>query len=638
MSRTRRRWPRRLLAALGCTVVVLFILALAAEAWIIPAVIRTQIQAQLAEHWDGRVEVDRIEFHYFGPIRVHGLSLTDRSEREWLRVGRVEVELGDWPGLSPHVRAVRVSQVAVVAHFVNGACAPPILHRRDDQPDQPDQPDRPAEPDEPLEIRTVRVSDISVELVDHDTGRTARWGSYFLTVDRDGHELAVALSQGGGAGQDHRPLGEGTIDVQTLSARLHAKFTEPMGGPKITVLLGAIRLPEVRQVVGELAVDVTVTGELDDLASLAAFGSIGVGNGRVLTAEGDEIAEVNMNVQLRGRGGTLTAHVDTPAWVADTGAVQLTYDLAKLTARAEIVKLTATFPDEDYGPFWRRVLGGMRARGRLTASGWVDVTAAAARTLDFDLRVVPDLPAIRFPADYSQYDMTDVKAERMYLKTASVSVKKLTARLPEGDFVVTGSAAVVSPAGPLPALGDWAHLRCLAGEGYVYADDVQSLTVPVLSPLLDVIVPGPMKVFSKTDLEAAVTLTDGVLTIQRGRVANALSALELEQPGTVNLLTEEIDIYVVGVALAQLRSVLLHFPLLKDLVKFRDKLTRVRIKGKWSDSDAELIRKDSVTDLGVGTKEFFHGVVKTGGDLGPGIVKGIAEFFEKLTATRPAKP
>ena len=71
----KQKWLRRLTKALLATILLLAVLLVAAKYWIIPAVVRWQIRAQLVKYWDGTAELDELEFNYFGPIYLRGLHL-----------------------------------------------------------------------------------------------------------------------------------------------------------------------------------------------------------------------------------------------------------------------------------------------------------------------------------------------------------------------------------------------------------------------------------------------------------------------------------------------------------------------------------------------------------------------------------
>ena len=53
----------------------------------------------------------------------------------------------------------------------------------------------------------------------------------------------------------------------------------------------------------------------------------------------------------------------------------------------------------------------------------------------------------------------------------------------------------------------------------------------------------------------------------------------------------------------------------KPFVNLQDKLTRLRIRGHWSDPAGKLIKKEPVKDVKEGTVGFLRDVIKSGGEL-----------------------
>ena len=122
-DRPRRR---RLLRVALTAVCLLVALGAAGKWWIVPAVLRWQLDRRLPEYWDGRAELDRVRFAYFGPTVIEGLRLLDRSGRTWVRAERISVRPGDWPGLHPKLRGLEIRGLSFQAHVDDGNCILPL--------------------------------------------------------------------------------------------------------------------------------------------------------------------------------------------------------------------------------------------------------------------------------------------------------------------------------------------------------------------------------------------------------------------------------------------------------------------------------------------------------------------------------
>ncbi len=114
-------------------------------------------------------------------------------------------------------------------------------------------------------------------------------------------------------------------------------------------------------------------------------------------------------------------------------------------------------------------------------------------------------------------------------------------------------------------------------------------------------------------LRGDFTMQGMVIKVDKARLANNISALDAEPGGKVDIQKQTVDFYVVGAPLWRLRDLITSLPLVGAFSKVADKVTRVHVKGSWSDPPAKLVSKQPVTDLQAGTVEFFRAAVTTSG-------------------------
>lgn len=122
----RRNWLSRIMRGLIALGVVVLVLSVAGKYWLIPAAVRWQLNVQLSKHWAGEATIDEIEFNYFSPSRLRGLSLRDDAGREWLNVGSMTLTLHNFPGLHPILTHVDARDVVVRGHTIGGRLAWPL--------------------------------------------------------------------------------------------------------------------------------------------------------------------------------------------------------------------------------------------------------------------------------------------------------------------------------------------------------------------------------------------------------------------------------------------------------------------------------------------------------------------------------
>jgi hypothetical protein len=190
--------------------------------------------------------------------------------------------------------------------------------------------------------------------------------------------------------------------------------------------------------------------------------------------------------------------------------------------------------------------------------------------------------------------------------------------LPELTFVLAGpekkaAKGTVTLRYAFDAKGD--YLETLRGEGAVFLDDADMTVVPVIPQIFRVAGLDSLDPLKMSDAEAVFTTTGPVVTIKSGHIANAFAAIEAEPGGTVNLKTEQVDGHVVVAPLKQIDAIIKRIPVINILGNLKDKLTRLRVKGRWSDPPPTLISKEPIRDIRDATVGFLQDVIKSGGQF-----------------------
>ncbi len=168
------------------------------------------------------------------------------------------------------------------------------------------------------------------------------------------------------------------------------------------------------------------------------------------------------------------------------------------------------------------------------------------------------------------------------------------------------------------------------GKGLVLFDDADVSVVPVIPTMFRALGLSQYEPLKMSDADAIFSTSGSVVTIQSGRIANPFAAIEFEPGGTIDLKAKEIDGYVVAAPLGQITGTIERLPVVNILANVKDKLTRLRVKGKWSDPPASLIKKEPIKDIKDSTVGFVQDVVKSGGQFGQGMVDGFKGLLNKL--------
>lgn len=158
-------------------------------------------------------------------------------------------------------------------------------------------------------------------------------------------------------------------------------------------------------------------------------------------------------------------------------------------------------------------------------------------------------------------------------------------------------------------------LQNLIGEGQVFLDDADISVIPVIPYIFKTIGLGQLEPLKMSDAECSFGTAGPVVTVKSARIANRLAAIRAEPGGTINLQTKQINIYVKAVMLKQIDAIVKQVPIINIIDNIKDKLTRLNIRGKWSDPPSKLIKKEPIKDIKEATVGFFQDVINSGGQI-----------------------
>lgn len=124
-SRRNRPCARKGLIAAGVALAVAGGLAVVGKFYVFPRMLRGRIPPAVAKYWSGPARVEHIDFRYFGPIRLRGVSLYDGEGRPWMRADAIRVTVDD-RYTSPKLRAIEIEGLDLVAQCAADRCCPPL--------------------------------------------------------------------------------------------------------------------------------------------------------------------------------------------------------------------------------------------------------------------------------------------------------------------------------------------------------------------------------------------------------------------------------------------------------------------------------------------------------------------------------
>jgi hypothetical protein len=169
--------------------------------------------------------------------------------------------------------------------------------------------------------------------------------------------------------------------------------------------------------------------------------------------------------------------------------------------------------------------------------------------------------------------------------------------------------------------GGWAGMDF---KGQVFFDEADLEESWLIAEILRTLNAPLAQIQGGSDLKLTFRIRDGVMELLQGHYGSNLAAIAVQPGGTVDLRDGQMDFYVLAGLLRNLRGI----PVVNWFTNLAGNLTRLRVKGHWSEPPAALIRKEPVGDIGEGTVGFFRDVIKTGGELAD-IVVGLGSVFQE---------
>jgi hypothetical protein len=167
------------------------------------------------------------------------------------------------------------------------------------------------------------------------------------------------------------------------------------------------------------------------------------------------------------------------------------------------------------------------------------------------------------------------------------------------------------------------------GRGVVFLDDADLWKMPVVSHLFKFI-------------DMPLTYSDGMayfktagdtITFDEARISSQMTAIEFQKDSYVNLQTHFVDGHAVFVPFKKMRAITNMIPFFQIFTNLQNTLTRVSIRGYWSEPPSRLIHKDVLRDIGTSTINFFTDVGQSGGQIGTNVVGRLQPLWATPTTS-----
>jgi hypothetical protein len=167
------------------------------------------------------------------------------------------------------------------------------------------------------------------------------------------------------------------------------------------------------------------------------------------------------------------------------------------------------------------------------------------------------------------------------------------------------------------------------GRGIIFLDDADLWKMPVVSHLFKFI---DMPLIYSDGVAQFKTVGPAII-FDEARISSPMTAIEFQKNAYINLQTEFVDGHAVFVPIKKLRSITNMIPFFHIFTNLQDTLTRVTIRGYWSEPPSRLIHKDVVQDVGASTIGFFTDIANSGGQIGTDIVGRLQPLWATPTSS-----
>jgi len=263
IGRKKGRLLRLLFQLVGVLVLVLFLVALAAKFWLIPAVVRARLLSLLTTVWQGPARVEQVKVDYSGPFQIKGLTLFDATGRRWLHIPTARLITTNWPGLKPVLTGIEVDQLKVQ------------ILLSDEEFDIPVKFAAPANnPSEhsTVDLRDVSIRDIAITIAD-PCGQTATLDNLTFSAVRSGSSYNLSLYQSVPKPTEALRL-RGTVDPGTCQISLWMEIDHTLAAQETAVLFAALGIPSPVAAAGRVDGSLAISGHLKDPNALQTTGTV----------------------------------------------------------------------------------------------------------------------------------------------------------------------------------------------------------------------------------------------------------------------------------------------------------------------------------------------------------------------------
>ena len=207
------------------------------------------------------------------------------------------------------------------------------------------------------------------------------------------------------------------------------------------------------------------------------------------------------------------------------------------------------------------------------------------------------------------------REEKAYKFTGAVYIEGLDLAELSNKFATSRKFTKGNGSGQYEFIYNAGNQKQLEGSGTIFINDADLQVLPVIPHLFAAIGLKEYDPLRASDAIASFSTIGLNVVIHKAQITNRWAAIKTETGAKINLQSGYIDGYVIAVPFKQIEGLFNRVPVVNLFVQLKDKLTRLRVRGHWSEPPARLITKEPIKDIKEGTVNFIKDVVSTGGQI-----------------------
>ena len=255
-----------LIYIIGAFILVVLILLVFGAVWLLPDVMRYELEQELSRQTKGPVSVEHIQMSYKGQIDIRGVKLYDKAKHLWLSIEKTMVTLTNWPSLHPGVESVRIDGLDFRLSMKDGRLLLPAVRWNGSSDSRI----------EDLKLDRLSISGAALTIADANGMETSYKDMTLSVSRRTNGDYKFVLDQL--ADKDSEALlAGGVVNIQNKNFNLSLQIRHRFTSTEATIVFTALNKPGI-SAEGRLAANLTVTGILNKPLGFQPKGNIDFNN------------------------------------------------------------------------------------------------------------------------------------------------------------------------------------------------------------------------------------------------------------------------------------------------------------------------------------------------------------------------